>query len=74
VEKNYYESLHYSIYTPSDAKGKAERIDNVEVKRTSRAYPESCAATLGYSYDSALTKTTTDVKTVVPAGAGVGKI
>ncbi|HZY06334.1 MAG TPA: hypothetical protein VFE69_01270, partial [Ilumatobacteraceae bacterium] len=74
VEKNYYEALHYSIYTPSDAPGSTERIDNVEVMRTSRAYPANCTADIPYSYSSALTGTTNDVKTVVPAGAGVGKI
>ena len=34
VEKNYYEALHYSIYTMSDSAGSTERIDNVEVSRT----------------------------------------
>jgi len=74
VEKNYYEALHYSIYTPSDAPGSTERIDNVEVSRTSRAYPANCTATIPYSYSSALTGTTSDVKTIVPQMAGVGKI
>lgn len=74
VEKNYYEALHYSIYTPSDAPGSTERIDNVEVSRTSRAYPANCTASIPYTYSSALTSTTNDVKTVVPASAGVGKI
>lgn len=73
VEKNYYEELHYSIYTPSDAPGKTERIDNIEVKRTSRAYPSDCTANIPYSCASAVTATA-DVKTVVPAGAGVGKL
>jgi pectate lyase len=74
VEKNYYEALHYSIYTPSDAPGKTERIDNVEVSRTSRAYPENCTADIPYTYSDVLTTTTNDVKTVVPQSAGVGKI
>jgi pectate lyase len=74
VEKNYYEELHYSIYTTSDSEGSTERIDNVEVKRTSRAYPPNCSASIPYSYSDALTSTTNDVKTVVPASAGVGKI
>jgi pectate lyase len=74
VEKNYYEALHYSIYTPSDSPGKTERIDNIEVSRTSRAYPANCTADIPYSYAAVLTGTTSDVKTVVPAGAGVGKI
>jgi pectate lyase len=74
VEKNYYEALHYSIYTPSDAPGKTERIDNVEVSRTSRAYPENCTADIPYTYSDVLTGTTNDVKTVVPRTAGVGKI
>jgi len=74
VEKNYYEALHYSIYTPSDSPGSTERIDNVEVSRTSRAYPANCTANIPYSYSSALTGTTNDVKTVVPAMAGVGKV
>jgi pectate lyase len=74
VEKNYYEALHYSIYTTSDSPGSTERIDNVEVMRTARAYPENCTADIPYSYASVLTSTTNDVKTVVPAGAGVGKL
>lgn len=74
IEKNYYEALHYSIYTSSDSAGSTERIDNVEVMRTSRAYPANCTADIPYSYMSALTGTTNDVKTVVPAGAGVGKL
>jgi pectate lyase len=74
VERNYYESLHYSIYTPTDARGRTERIDNIEVKRKSRAYPSSCKANIPYSYSSVLTKKTKDVKTIVPRGAGVGKI
>jgi pectate lyase len=74
VERNYYESLHFSIYTPTDAPGKTERIDNVEVDRTARAYPANCTADISYDYQSALTKTTNDVKTLVPQGAGVGKL
>ncbi len=53
--------------------GMTERIDNVEVSGTSRAYAANCTATLGYDYQSALT-TTNDVKTIVPQGAGVGKL
>jgi pectate lyase len=74
VEKNYYEALHFSIYTPSDSPGSTERIDNIEVSRTARAYPAACTADIPYPYATALTTTTADVKTVVPAGAGVGKI
>lgn len=74
VEKNYYESLHYSIYTTSDSPGNTQRIDNVEVSRTDRAYPGSCTADIPYDYASALTAVTNDVKTLVPAGAGVGKL
>ena len=74
MEKNYYESLHYSIYTPSDSPGSTERIDNIEVSHASRAYPANCTADIPYPYSDALTTTTTDVKTVVPRSAGVGKI
>jgi pectate lyase len=74
VEKNYYESLHYSIYTTSDSPGNTERIDNVEVSRTDRAYPGNCTADIPYDYASALTGVTNDVKSLVPAGAGVGKL
>lgn len=74
VEKNYYESLNYSIYTTSDSPGKTERIDNIEVKRASRAYPANCVASIPYSYAAVLTSTTNDVKTIVPQYAGVGKI
>ncbi len=73
VEKNYYETLHYSIYSPTDAPGSTERIDNIEVSHASRAYPSNCTADIPYSYSSALTDTA-DVKTVVPASAGVGKL
>jgi pectate lyase len=74
VEKNYYEALHFSIYTPSDSPGSTERIDNIEVSRTARAYPANCVADIPYTYANALTNNTADVKTVVPAAAGVGKI
>lgn len=74
VEKNYYEALHYSIYTPADSKGSTERIDNVEVSRTSRAYPANCTASIPYTYSNVLTSTTNDVKTVVSQNAGVGKV
>lgn len=74
MEKNYYETLHYSIYTPADAPGKTERIDNVEVSHAARAYPTDCKADIPYPYADALTAMTNDVKTVVPRGAGVGKL
>lgn len=74
MEKNYYEALHFSIYTPSDSPGMTERIDNIEVSRTARAYPANCVADIPYVYSNVLTMTTADVKTVVPAGAGVGKL
>jgi pectate lyase len=74
VEKNYYEALHFSIYTTSDSAGSTERIDNIEVSRDSRAYPANCTADIPYSYTAALTSNTADVKTVVPQSAGVGKI
>ena len=74
IERNYYEPLHYSIYTPSDAPGRTELIENVEVMRTSRAYPEGCTADIPYSYSEVLITDTNDVKTQVPALAGVGKL
>jgi pectate lyase len=74
MEKNYYESLNYSIYTPADSPGKTERIDNIEVNRASRAYPGNCTADIPYSYAEVLTNNTEDVKTIVPQGAGVGKL
>jgi len=74
MEKNYYEALHFSIYTPADAPGKTERIDNIEVSRTERAYPAACTASIPYAYESELTTATADVKTLVPAKAGVGKL
>jgi len=74
VEKNYYEALHFSIYTPTDAPGSTERIDNIEVSRTSRAYPANCTADIPYTYSNVLTTNTADVKTTVPGLAGVGKI
>ena len=74
VEKNYYEALHYSIYTPNDYPGKAERIDNIEIARTNRPYPKDCTADIPYDYSSVLTQKTEDVKTIVPQYAGVGKL
>jgi pectate lyase len=74
VEKNYYEALRYSIYTPTDAPGSTQRIDNIEVARDNRAYPANCTADIPYPYSDALTDNTNDVKTVVPEFAGVGKI
>ena len=74
IEKNYYEPLNYSIYTSSDSPGQTQRIDNVEIMRASRAYPNDCTADIPYTYSNVLTNTTNDVKTLVPASAGVGKI
>jgi pectate lyase len=74
VEKNYYEALRYSIYTPNDFPGLTERIDNIEISRTPRAYPGNCVATIPYDYSAVLTSVTDDVKTVVPLYAGVGRI
>lgn len=74
VEKNYYEALHYSIYTPSDAPGSTERIDNVEVDREDRAYPDDCSVDIPYDYRSVLTDAPEDVKALVPGLAGVGKL
>lgn len=71
VEKNVYENVKYAIYS-GDVPGKAERIDNIGTQ--SRAWPASCTASIPYDYSSALTTTTSDVKTLVPAGAGVGKL
>jgi pectate lyase len=73
IEKSVYENVKYAIYTEaSGTKGKAERIDNIASQ--SRAWPPDCTADISYEYKSALTTTTSDVKTVVPAGAGVGKL
>lgn len=74
VERNYYESLHYSIYTTSESPGKTERIGNIEVSRTSRAYPSNCTADIPYNYSSVLITNTEEVKTKIPLTAGVGKI
>jgi pectate lyase len=74
VERNYYEALDLSIYTPSESRGKTERIGNIEVKRTSRAYPANCTANIPYNYSSVLITNTDDVKTKIPQQAGVGKI
>lgn len=74
VERNYYEALHYSIYTPTDSRGKTERIENIEVKRTKRFYPSDCKANIPYNYSHVLIKNTKDVKTLIPKYAGVGKM
>jgi pectate lyase len=74
VERNYYEALHYSIYTPSDHPGSTERIGNIEVDRTERAYPDDCVADIPYDYSSVLISDANAVKTTVPQLAGVGKI
>jgi pectate lyase len=62
-----------SIYTTSDSPGSTERIDNIEVSRTSRAYPANCTADISYPYSDVLINTA-DVPTIVPQLAGVGKI
>jgi len=75
IEKNYYENFsEFAIYTTSDSPGKTERIDNYLSKTQSRAYPANCTAIIPYTYSNVLTTTTTDVKTIVPKYAGVGKI
>ncbi len=74
VEKNYYEALHYAIYTPSDSPGQTERIDNIIVSQASRPFPADCVADIPYDYSAVLTNNTADVKTIVPQYAGVGKM
>lgn len=74
IEKNYYEKLHYSIYTPNDHPGKTQRIDNIEIEREARAYPKDCIVDIPYSYKEVLTENTKDVKVIVPQNAGVGKL
>ncbi|MEN3322659.1 T9SS type A sorting domain-containing protein [Mariniflexile soesokkakense] len=74
VEKNYYETLHYSIYTPSESPGSTERIDNIIISQASRPFPNDCVADIPYSYASVLTSNTADVKTLVPQWSGVGKM
>jgi pectate lyase len=74
VERNYYEALHYSIYTTSDSPGSTERIENVEVSRTDRAYPANCTADIPYSYSDVLIEDANEVKAQVPGLAGVGKL
>lgn len=74
VEKNYYESFHYAIYTPTDAKGFTERIDNYLGNTQSRAFPANCTANIPYDYSSVLTSNTQDVKTIVSKYAGVGVV
>ncbi|MFG6687096.1 T9SS type A sorting domain-containing protein [Mariniflexile sp. HNIBRBA6329] len=74
VEKNYYEALHYAIYTPSDSPGNTERIDNIIVSQASRPFPNDCVADIPYEYASVLTTNTADVKTLVPQWTGVGKM
>lgn len=75
VEKNYYDNFsEFAIYTTSDSPGKTERIDNYLSKTQSRAYPANCTASIPYTYSNVLTTTTTDIKTIVPQYAGVGKL
>jgi pectate lyase len=74
IERNYYEDLTFSIYNPNDYPGAVEMIDNIEIGGSDRPYPKDCKADIPYSYDHVLTQNTEDVKTVVPAGAGVGKL
>lgn len=72
VERNYYEDFHYAIYTPSDAKGYTERIDNYLDGSQSRAFPGNCTANIPYDYSSVLTTNAQDVKEIVMQYAGVG--
>lgn len=73
VEKNVYENVKYSIYSQNGGTaGRAQRIDNIESQ--SRAYPSNCTVDIPYDYSGVLTSNTADVKTLVPANAGVGKL
>lgn len=57
-----------------DGRTSTQRIDNIEVSRTSRDYPANCTADIPYPYAEVLTSNTSDVKTLVPPSAGVGKL
>ncbi len=76
VEKNYFEKSKNTIYTKnSTILGNAERIDNKEVNCTSsQGYPGTCTADISYDYSKVLNTTTDDVKNVVTAYSGVGKL
>ncbi|MDA3882084.1 MAG: hypothetical protein PF481_02260 [Bacteroidales bacterium] len=74
VEKNYYENFHYAIYTPSDAKGYTERIDNYLDAAQPRAFPGNCTANIPYDYSAVLTTNAQDVKSIVLQYSGVGQI
>ena len=67
VEKNYYEALHYSIYTTSDSAG-STRADRQRRGQPHHRGPirANCTADIPYSYADVLTGTTNDVKTIVP--------
>jgi hypothetical protein len=70
IEKNYYEALHYSIYTPSDSPGSTERIDNVEVSAPPGRISPNRTAAIPHVYSDVLTANTTMKTTVPPAGVG----
>ena len=76
VEKNYFEKSKNTVYSKnSSILGKAERIDNKEVNCTSsESYPATCDAAIVYDYSTVLNTTTDDVKNVVTAYSGIGKL
>jgi len=76
VEKNYFENSKNTVYSKnSKIFGNAERIDNKEVDCISKeGYPADCVANIPYNYSMVLTSTTDDVKSIVTAYAGVGKL
>jgi pectate lyase len=77
VERNFYENQvekKYSIFTNDVEPGEAEVIDNFIAGGNNRDFPPPCTADIPYSYADVLIENAEDVKTVVIAGAGVGKL
>nr|WP_315196262.1 hypothetical protein [uncultured Flavobacterium sp.] len=76
VEKNYFEKCKNTVYSKnSKISGSAECIDNKEVDCINReAYPVACTAAIPYDYSKSLNNKTDDVKNIVTAYAGVGRL
>ena len=74
VEKNYYEALHYSIYTPSDAPGSTDGSTTSRSAGRRAPIRPTARRTFLTRTRARSPATTSDVKTIVPQMAGVGKI
>jgi pectate lyase len=77
VERNFYENQvveMFSIFTNNAEPGEAEVIENYIAGGNNRDFPPPCTADIPYAYADVLIENAEEVKAVVIAGAGVGKL